>query len=155
MITKIASAKHSNKINRQKSANPVHKDKVAFNRRHYLGDTGNYTLYQGGASTAFPYAYGSIPVPFDCYVSSVTMTANKYSSYGTPTGTSATVQIYKNDHLTQVGMQTLTYTPSEGMRLTFRFAHDIPISADDKIWVRWQSNGIWRYVDSTVILTER
>jgi len=152
MITKIASAKHSNKINRQKSA---HKDKVAFNRRHYLGGTGNYTLYQGGASTAFPYAYGSIPVPFDCYVSSVTMTANKYSSYGTPTGTSATVQIYKNDHLTQVGMQTLTYTPSEGMRLTFRFAHDIPISADDKIWVRWQSNGIWRYVDSTVILTER
>jgi hypothetical protein len=83
------------------------------------------------------------------------MTANKYSSYGTPTGTSATVRIYKNDHLTQIGISTLTYTPSENMRLTFDFAETISVNADDKIWVRWQSNGIWRYVDSTVILTER
>ena len=150
MLNNTVKAKSRNAIVRG-----ITSERLAFNRRHYLGGTSNYTLYQGGASTAFPYAYGSIPVPFDCYVSSVTMTANKYSSYGTPTGTSATVQIYKNDHLTQVGTQTLTYTPSEGMRLTFRFAHDIPISADDKIWVRWQSNGIWRYVDSTVILTER
>jgi hypothetical protein len=41
------------------------------------------------------------------------------------------------------------------MRLTFDFAENISVNADDKIWVRWQSNGIWRYVDSTVILTER
>ena len=155
MLSKIVKAKHSNKINRLKEANPVHKDKVAFNRRHYLGGTGNYTLYQGGASTAFPYAYGSIPISFNAYVTSVTMTANKYSSYGTPTGTSATVRIYKNDHLTQIGISTLTYTPSEHMRLTCDFAENISVNADDKIWVRWQSNGIWRYVDSTVILTER
>lgn len=148
-----------NSIIQKKSRNAITRgitsERLAFNRRHYLGGTSNYVLYQGGATTAFPYAYGSIPVPFDCYVTSVTMTANKYSSYGTPTGTSATVQIYKNDHLTQIGTKTLTYTPSEGMRLTFDFAHDLEISRDDKIWIRWQSNGIWRYVDSTVILTER
>lgn len=144
-------------IIQKKSKNAIvrNSERLAFNRRHYLGGTGNYILYQGGASTAFPYAYGSIPVPFDCYVTSVTMTANKYSSYGTPTGTSATIQIYKNDHLTQIGTKTLTYTPSENMRLTFDFEHDVEISRNDKIWVRWQSNGIWRYVDSTVILTER
>ena len=148
-----------NSIIQKKSRNAITRgitsERLAFNRRHYLSGTSNYVLYQGGATTAFPYAYGSIPVPFDCYVTSVTMTANKYSSYGTPTGTSATVQIYKNDHLTQIGTKTLTYTPSEGMRLTFDFAHDLAISRDDKIWIRWQSNGIWRYVDSTVILTER
>ena len=148
-----------NSIIQKKSRNAITRgitsERLAFNRRHYLSGTSNYVLYQGGATTAFPYAYGSIPVPFDCYVTSVTMTANKYSSYGTPTGTSATIQIYKNDHLTQIGTKTLTYTPSEGMRLTFDFAHDVEISRDDKIWIRWQSNGIWRYVDSTVILTER
>ena len=148
-----------NSIIQKKSRNAITRgitsERLAFNRRHYLGGTSNYVLYQGGATTAFPYAYGSIPVPFDCYVTSVTMTANKYSSYGTPTGTSATIQIYKNDHLTQIGTKTLTYTPSENMRLTFDFAHDLEISRDDKIWIRWQSNGIWRYVDSTVILTER
>jgi hypothetical protein len=144
-------------IIQKKSKNAIvrNSERLAFNRRHYLSGTSNYVLFQGGATTAFPYAYGSIPVPFDCYVTSVTMTANKYSSYGTPTGTSATVQIYKNDHLTQIGTKTLTYTPSENMRLTFDFEHDVTISRNDKIWVRWQSNGIWRYVDSTVILTER
>jgi hypothetical protein len=148
-----------NSIIQKKSRNAITRgitsERLAFNRRHYLSGTSNYVLYQGGATTSFPYAYGSIPVPFDCYVTSVTMTANKFSSYGTPTGTSATIQIYKNDHLTQIGTKTLTYTPSENMRLTFDFAHDLEISRDDKIWVRWQSNGIWRYVDSTVILTER
>jgi hypothetical protein len=152
-----------NSIIQKKSRNAIARgitsERLAFNRRHYLGGTSNYVLYQGGASTEFPYAYGSIPVPFDCYVTSVTMTANKYTSrgvtYGTPTGTSATIQIYKNDEVTQIGTKTLTYTPSENMRLTFDFAHDLEISRNDKIFIRWQSNGVWRYVDSTVILTER
>ena len=154
MISKIVSAKHTNKINRLKDANPVHKDKVSINWRHYHSNTSTFTLYDTGMSTAFPYAYGTIPVPFDCYVSSVTMTANKYSSYGTPTGSSATVYIYKG-YNTLVTSKTLSYTASEGMILSFDFGTTAPINADDKITIRWYANGIWRYMNSTTILTER
>jgi len=154
MITKIASAKHSNKINRLKEANPVHKDKVAISWRHYHSNTSTFTLYDTGMTTTFPYAYGTIPVPFDCYVSSVTMTANKYSSYGTPTGTSGTIYIYKGLN-TLVTSKTLSYTASQGMVLTFDFGTTAPIDADEKITIRWYANGIWRYMNSTTIITER
>ncbi len=154
MISKVASAKHTNKINRLKEANPVHKDKVAINWRHYHSGTSTYTMYDTGMTTAFPYAYGTIPVPFDAYVSSVTMTANKYSSYGTPTGSSATVYVYKG-YNTLVTSQSLSYTGSQGMVLTFDFGTTAPIDADDKITIRWYANGIWRYMNSTTILTER
>lgn len=130
-------------------------ERLAFNRRHYLGGTSNYVLGQGLASTAWPYAYGSIPVPYDCYFTSLTMTANKYSAYGTPTGNSVTIRLYKNDHLTLIKTKTISYTPSENMRLTINFENEVELDAGDKVWVRWQSNGIWRYVDSTIILTER
>ena len=154
MLSKIVKAKHSNKINRLKEANPVHKDKVAINWRHYHSAASTRTLYDTGMTTAFPYAYGTIPVSFDCYVSSVTMTANKYSSYGTPTGTSGTVYIYKGLN-TLVTSKTLSYTASQGMVLTFDFGTTAPIDADEKITIRWYANGIWRYMNSTTILTER
>lgn len=154
MISKVASAKHTNKINRLKEANPVHKDKLVVSWRHYHSNTSTYTMYDTGMTTAFPYAYGTIPIPFDCYVSSVTMTANKYSSYGTPLGNTATVYIYKGLN-TLVTSKTLSYTASQGMVLTFDFGTTAPIDADDKITLRWYANGIWRYMNSTTILTER
>lgn len=144
---------------KQRSRNAISRgttsQRLALNRRHYLGGTGNYTLFQGGASTAWPYAYGSIPVPYDCYFTSLTMTANKYSAYGTPTGNSVTIRLYKNDYLTLIATKTVSYTPSEDMRLTINFENEVELNANDKVWVRWQANGIWRYVDSTIILTER
>lgn len=154
MISKIVSAKHTNKINRLKDANPVAKDKVAINWRHYHTSSSFRTLYDNGMTTAFPYAYGTIPVPFDCYVSSVTFTANKYSSYGTPTGSGSTVYIYKG-YNTFVTQQFLSYTPSEGMQLTHDLGTAAPINAGEKISIRWFTNGIWRYMNSTIILTER
>jgi hypothetical protein len=151
MITKIASAKHSFKINKQKS---VHKDKVAISWRHYHSNTSTFTLYDTGMTTTFPYAYGTIPINMNCYVSSVTMTANEYNSYGTPTGSSATVYVYKGLN-TLVTSKTLSYTGSEGMILTFDFGTTAPIDADEKITIRWYADGIWRYMNSTTILTER
>ncbi len=154
MITKIARAKHSNKINKLKEANPVHKDKVAINWRHYHSGTSTYTMYDTGMSTAFPYAYGTIPINMNCYVSSVTLTANKYSSYGTPTGYFSTIYIYKG-YNTLVTSQSIMYTPSEGMQLTHDLGTTAPINAGEKITIRWYANGIWRYMNSTTILTER
>ena len=154
MRSKLASTFTRYKISKQKLLNPVHKDKLVINWRHYQSSTSTMTLYDTGMTTAFPYAYGTIPVPFNCYVSSVTMTANKYSSYGTPTGSSATVYVYKGLN-TLVASKTLSYTASEGMVLTFDFGTTAPIDADDKITLRWYANGLWRYMNSTTILTER
>ena len=154
MRSKLASTFTRYKISKQKLLNPVHKDKLVINWRHYQSSTSTMTLYDTGMTTAFPYAYGTIPVPFNCYVSSVTMTANKYSSYGTPTGSSATVYVYKGLN-TLVTSKTLSYTASEGMVLTFDFGTTAPIDADDKITLRWYANGLWRYMNSTTILTER
>ena len=85
---------------------------------------------------------------------SVTFTANKYSSYGTPTGTSSTVYIYKGLN-TLVTSQALTYTPSEGMQLTHDLGLTAKINAGEKISIRWSSNGVWRYMNSTIILRQR
>ena len=156
MISKIIQKKSRNAILRGRTS-----ERMLINWRHYHSSTSlipptaeTYTLYDNGMTTAFPYAYGTIPVPFDCYVSSVTMTANKYSSYGTPTGTSATVYVYKN-YNTLVTSKTLNYTGSEGMVLTFDFGTTAPINADEKISLRFYADGLWRYMASTTILTER
>ena len=149
MLNSIIQKKSKNAISRG-----ITSERMLINWRHYHSSTSTFTLYDNGMTTAFPYAYGTIPVPFDCYVTSVTMTANKYSSYGTPTGTSATVYVYKN-YNTLVTSKTLSYTGSEGMVLTFDFGTTAPINENEKISIRWYANGLWRYMASTTILTER
>jgi len=149
MISNIAQ-----KISKQRISRGSTSEKLILNWRHYHSNTSTNTLYDNGMTTAFPYAYGTVPVPFDCYVSSVTMTANKYSTYGTPDGSSATVYIYKNLN-TLVTSKTLSYTPSEGMTLTFNFDVNAPINEGEKFFVRWYANGLWRYIASTIIITER
>ena len=154
MISKIVTNRVNQKLVEEQAKFPTHKNKMLLNWRHYHSGTSTYTLYDTGMSTAFPYAYGKVPVPFDAYVSSVTLTANKYSSYGTPTGSSATVYIYKGLN-TLVTSKTLSYTASQGMLLTFDLGTDAPISTGEKFAVRWYANGIWRYMNSTIIITEQ
>lgn len=154
MISKIVTNRVNQKLVEEQAKFPIHKNKMLLNWRHYHSGTSTYTLYDTGMSTAFPYAYGTVPVPFNAYVSSVTLTANKYSSYGTPTGSSATVYIYKGLN-TLVTSKTLSYTASQGMLLTFDFGTTAPISTGEKFAVRWYANGIWRYMNSTIIITEQ
>jgi hypothetical protein len=156
MISKVARAKASNRLSKMTAmaGGGASDNTYLINWRHYFGNTSTFTLFNNGQTTAFPYAYGSIPVTFDCYITSLTMTANKYSSYGTPAGTSATVYIYKG-YNTLVTSKTLSYTGSEGMVLTFDFGTTAPINANEKFSIRWYSNGAWRYVNSTTLITER
>lgn len=149
MISNLAVAKNKDKIDRGGTT-----EKMLINWRHYHTNTSTNTLYDNGMTTAFPYAYGTIPVPFNCYVTNVVMTANKYSTYGTPEGSSATVYVYKNLN-TFVARKDLTYTGSEGMVLSFDFGDTAPIDAGEKITIRWYANGWWRYMASTIIITER
>jgi len=142
------------KISKQNISRGSTSEKLILNWRHYHSNTSTNTLYDNGMSTAFPYAYGTIPVPFDCYVSSISVAANKYSTYGTPDGNTSTAYVYKNLN-TLVASKSLSYTPSEGMILTFDFDTTAPINAGEKITIRWYANGMWRYMATTIIITER
>tara|TARA_R100000388_G_C7193616_1_gene134742 strand:+ start:380 stop:634 length:255 start_codon:yes stop_codon:yes gene_type:complete len=84
----------------------------------------------------------------------VIISANKFSSEGTPTGTSSTMSIYKGEG-TLVKEKTVTYTPSEGMTLTFDFGETAPINTGEKIALRYQSNGLWKYMNSTIVIVQR
>lgn len=129
-------------------------EKMLLNWRHFHDATSTFTLYDTGLSTDFPFSYGTIPLPFNCYIQSVTITANKYLTYGTPTGTSATISIYKGLN-TLVTSKTLTYTPSEGMVLDFNFEESAPINANEKASLRFQANGIWGYMATSIIIAQR
>ena len=74
--------------------------RTLVNWRHYHSNTSYNTLYDTGMTTAFPYAYGSIPAPYDMYFTSVTLVNNPYSSYNKgPEGDTATFQAYVNGKL--------------------------------------------------------
>ena len=129
--------------------------KTYINWRGYMSATSLYTLYSTGLTTAFPYAYGTINPPYDGYVSRVTMTNNAYGSYSSgPTGTSVTFYVYKNGTLLTSDTQTYT-TSTPDVQVVFDFGTNAIYSAGDKIVLRVQSDGIWRYIAFGIELTER
>jgi hypothetical protein len=129
--------------------------KTYINWRGYMSATSLYTLYNTGLTTAFPYAYGTINPPYDGYVSRVTMTNNAYGTYTSgPTGTSVTFYVYKNGTLLTSDTQTYT-TSTPDVQVVFDFGTNAIYSAGDKIALRVQSNGIWRYIAFGIELTER
>lgn len=129
-------------------------EKMFLNWRHFHDATSLFTLYDIGLTTDFPFSYGTVPLPFDCYVQSVTITSNKYNTYGTPTGSSATIYIYKGLN-TLVTSKTLTYTPSESMVLNFNLEETAAINANEKFSLRFQSNGVWGYMGTSIIIAQR
>lgn len=129
--------------------------KTYLNWRGYMPNTSLYTLYSTGLTTSFPYAYGTINPPYDGYVSRVTMSNNAYGSYTSgPTGTSVTLDVYKNGTLLTSDTQTYT-TSTPDVQVVFDFGTNAIYSAGDKIALRVQSNGIWRYINWGIELTER
>ncbi len=129
--------------------------KTYINWRGYMSGTSLYTLYSTGLTTAFPYAYGTINPPYDGYVSRVTMSNNAYGSYTSgPTGTSVTLDVYKNGTLLTSDTQTYTTSTPE-LQVVFDFGTNAIYSSGDKLAFRVQSDGIWRYINWGIELTER
>lgn len=134
-------------------ADTFHGQTMFINWRGYHGGTSNYTLYNTGMSTAFPYAYGIIIPPFKGCVSKVSVANNPYSSYTTgPTGNSATLQVYVNGSLSQSVVSS--YGNNAGEVVSFDFAETATFNADDKISLRFQANGFWRYTNIGIQLKE-
>ena len=67
MRSKIASAIANNKKEKMiaMAGGGASDNTYIINWRHYFGNTSTFTLFNNGQTTAFPYAYGTIPVTFD------------------------------------------------------------------------------------------
>ena len=121
--------------------------------RHYHSNTSVNTLYDTGMTATFPYAYSTIIPPFKGCVSKVNIVNNPYGSYiAGPTGSSATLHVYVNGTLSQ--SRTLSYGNNAGEVVSFDFQETATFNANDKIVLRFQANGTWRYVNSGILLTE-
>ena len=130
-----------------------HGQTMLLSWRHYHSNTSVNTLYDTGMTTAFPYAYSTIVPPFKGCVSKVTIVNNPYSSYNTgPTGSSATLYVYINGELSQ--SQTLSYDNNAGEVVSFDFQDEAKFNANDKIVLRFEANGFWRYINSGILLTQ-
>ena len=124
-----------------------------LNWRGYHSNTNNLTIYDTGMTTAFPYAYATIIPPFKGCVNKISIVDNPYSSYNQgPTGSSATLQVYVNGSLSQ--SITSSYSNTAGEVVSFDFAETATFNANDKIVLRFQANGIWRYINSSILLKE-
>ena len=134
-------------------ADTFHGQTMFLNWRAYHGNTSNNTVYDTGMTTAFPYAYSTIIPPFKGCVNKISIVDNPYSSYNQgPTGSSATLQVYVNGSLSQ--SRTSSYSNNAGEVVSFDFAETATFNANDKIVIRFQANGIWRYVNTGIQLKE-
>jgi len=134
-------------------ADTFHGQTMFLNWRAYHSNTSNNTVYDSGMTTAFPYAYSTIIPPFKGCVNKVSIVDNPYSSYNQgPTGSSATLQVYVNGSLSQ--SRTSSYSNNAGEVVSFDFTETATFNANDKIVIRFQANGIWRYVNTGIQLKE-
>ena len=134
-------------------ADTFHGQTMFLNWRAYHSNTSNNTVYDSGMTTAFPYAYSTIIPPFKGCVNKVSIVDNPYSSYNQgPAGSSATLQVYVNGSLSQ--SRTSSYSNNAGEVVSFDFTETATFNAKDKIVIRFQANGIWRYVNIGIQLKE-
>lgn len=134
-------------------ADTFHGQTIFINWRGYHSGTSNYTLHSTGMTTNFPYAYGNIAPPFKGCVSKVSVANNPYSSYTMgPTGNSATLQVYINGSLSQSVVSS--YGNNAGEVVVFDFAETATFDVGDRIALRFQANGVWRYTNTGIQLKE-
>jgi hypothetical protein len=128
--------------------------RTLVNWRHYHSNTSYNTLYDTGMTTAFPYAYGTIPAPYDMYFTSVTLVNNPYSSYNKgPLGDTATFQAYINGSFAHE-VRDIRYGQNPHESITADFGQNVRLRRGESLQIRFQANGTWRYCNSTIILTE-
>tara|TARA_B110000285_G_scaffold79622_1_gene91922 strand:+ start:614 stop:1060 length:447 start_codon:yes stop_codon:yes gene_type:complete len=127
--------------------------KMTVHWRHYLSGISTYTLYDAGSSTAFPFAYGGIAVPYNAYFSQFMLSSMPYSSRQFPNGSSLTLSVYVDNVLK--GSNTSTYGNNVRETVVLDFGQSIEINRGQTVTLRLQVNGQWWYCASTSIITER
>lgn len=148
MINNVLKAK-----SREYTSRGLTTEKISVTWRHYISGINTYTLFGTGASTAFPYAYGGIGVPFDAYFSQFQLSSMPYSSRQFPNGSSLTLSVYLDGVLK--GSETSTYGNNVRETVVLDFGRTIEINRGQVVTLRLQVNGQWWYCTSTSIIIER
>jgi hypothetical protein len=128
-------------------------EKISVTWRHYIGGIGTYTLYDAGATTTYPYAYGGMPIPYNAYFSQFMISSVPYSSRQFPSGNSLTLSVYIDGVLK--GSQTGSYSNNVYETVILDFGRSIEINKGQTVTLRLQVNGQWWYCASTSIITQR
>ena len=148
MINNVLKAK-----TREYTSRGLTTEKISVTWRHYISGISTYTLFGTGASTAFPYAYGGIGVPYDAYFSQFQLSSMPYSSRQFPNGSSLTLSVYVDNVLK--GSQTSSYGNNVREVVILDFGRSIEINRGQVVTLRLQVNGQWWYCTSTSIIIER
>ena len=148
MINSILKAK-----SREFTSRGLTTEKISVTWRHYISGISTYTLYDTGATTTFPFAYGGIPVPFDAYFNQFQLSSLPYSTRQFPSGSSLTLSVYVDGVLK--GSETGTYTNTVRETVVLDFGKSIEINRGQTVTLRLQVNGQWWYSSSTSIIIER
>jgi len=148
MINNVLKAK-----TREYTSRGLTTEKISVTWRHYISGISTYTLFGTGASTAFPYAYGGIGVPYDAYFSQFQLSSMPYSSRQFPNGSSLTLSVYIDGVLK--GSQTSAYGNNVREVVILDFGRSIEINRGQVVTLRLQVNGQWWYCTSTSIIIER
>jgi len=148
MINNVLKAK-----TREYTSRGLTTEKISVTWRHYISGISTYTLFGTGASTAFPYAYGGIGVPYDAYFSQFQLSSMPYSSRQFPNGSSLTLSVYVDNVLK--GSQTSAYGNNVREVVLLDFGRSIEINRGQVVTLRLQVNGQWWYCTSTSIIIER
>ena len=148
MINNVLKAK-----TREYTSRGLTTEKISVTWRHYISGISTYTLFGTGASTAFPYAYGGIGVPYDAYFSQFQLSSMPYSTRQFPSGNSITLSVYID------GVLKASQTSSHGNNVRevviLDFGRSIEINRGQVVTLRLQVNGQWWYCTSTSIIIER
>ncbi len=148
MINNVLKAK-----TREYTSRGLTTEKISVTWRHYISGISTYTLFGTGASTAFPYAYGGIGVPYDAYFSQFQLSSMPYSTRQFPSGNSITLSVYID------GLLKVSQTSSHGNNVRevviLDFGRSIEINRGQVVTLRLQVNGQWWYCTSTSIIIER
>jgi len=148
MINNVLKAK-----TREYTSRGLTTEKISVTWRHYISGISTYTLFGTGASTAFPYAYGGIGVPYDAYFSQFQLSSMPYSTRQFPNGSSLTLSVYVDNVLK--GSQTSSYGNNVREVVILDFGRSIEINRGQVVTLRLQVNGQWWYCTSTSIIIER
>ena len=148
MINNVLKAK-----TREYTSRGLTTEKISVTWRHYISGVSTYTLFDTGASTAFPYAYGGIGVPFDAYFNQFQISSLPYSTRQFPSGSSLTLSVYVDNVLK--GSQTSAYGNNVREVVILDFGRSIEINRGEVVTLRLQVNGQWWYCSTTSIIIER
>lgn len=135
-------------------ADTFHGQTMFLNWRGYHSNTNNGVFYDTGWSTNLTYPYATIIPPFKGCINKINITNNPYSSYQSgPTGNDATIRVMVNG--TEVHSERVSnYAQTAGAVVSFDLGENADFNANDRVQVRFQANGLWRYINVGIQLKE-